>query len=285
MADGKDNLLQAVAAFEQTFKCYIAVHDYAGFIRESLPELHYYHLNPYCTAVKQREGHAKCQGFDSGCVQARLAEKSGPFWKLCHHGLLEAVIPVSGGGRTFGVIFAGPFRSASADFSGMLLSGKKPAALPKSWQARIPEIKPVAKSPVIALGALLATGIAGVVAEAARKQSPQGGISRRETIEGFFERNYSRQVMLADLAEHLHLCGSRTSQLLKEHFNKGFAELLNEFRISHAKSLLGNSVFKIETVAAYCGFSDPAYFHRVFRRATGTTPNSYRRRHAVASEA
>ncbi len=220
MIDAKDNFLKAVAAFERTFKCFIAVHDYAGLIRESLPELPVYHLNPYCTIIKSRKSeHLSCIAFDSKYVQERLSQNNEPFWKLCQHGLFEAVIPVVNEGRTLGVVFAGPFRGNSKNFIDVLLTGRKPDELPEKWSKKIPEVAPSANSPVIALGGLLASGIIGVIAET-RKRKMSGGISRKEVIGDFFERNHSRQIMLSDLAGHLNLCDSRTSQLLKQYFNK-----------------------------------------------------------------
>jgi AraC-like DNA-binding protein len=44
--------------------------------------------------------------------------------------------------------------------------------------------------------------------------------------------------------------------------------------------MLQYSAFNMEMISARCGFSDSAYFHRVFRRFCGETPAAYRRRTA-----
>lgn len=37
-----------------------------------------------------------------------------------------------------------------------------------------------------------------------------------------------------------------------------------------------NSEMTIEQIAQWCGYSDPYYFRRIFRRYTETSPSTYR---------
>ena len=53
---------------------------------------------------------------------------------------------------------------------------------------------------------------------------------------------------------------------------------LNNMRISTAKSLLRFSDASIESIAEQCGFSDSAYFIKVFKNAENITPYSYRKK-------
>lgn len=47
-------------------------------------------------------------------------------------------------------------------------------------------------------------------------------------------------------------------------------------RIARAKQLLAGSDLPVKEVATACGFDDPDYFSRAFRRETGTTPGAWR---------
>ncbi len=58
------------------------------------------------------------------------------------------------------------------------------------------------------------------------------------------------------------------------------AHYLNTIRIECAMRMLRTPQAKIAKVAAACGFPDPLYFSRVFKRHTGESPDSFRRRHA-----
>ncbi|MBF0244397.1 MAG: helix-turn-helix transcriptional regulator, partial [Planctomycetes bacterium] len=50
-----------------------------------------------------------------------------------------------------------------------------------------------------------------------------------------------------------------------------------EPRIRRARSLLESGDDTIDSVAHQCGYSDPLYFSRVFRRSVGVSPRSYRK--------
>src|SRR5436190_454865 len=53
---------------------------------------------------------------------------------------------------------------------------------------------------------------------------------------------------------------------------------VRNLRVERAKQLLDSTELSIEKVAQLSGFALRPHFHRVFRRAVGTTPAQYRRR-------
>ena len=50
-----------------------------------------------------------------------------------------------------------------------------------------------------------------------------------------------------------------------------------KLRIDHARIMLEESHDSITDIALECGFDDPSYFGRVFKRHTGMTPRAYRK--------
>lgn len=55
-------------------------------------------------------------------------------------------------------------------------------------------------------------------------------------------------------------------------------EYVQTLRIEEAKQILETSDVSTDEVASLVGYEDPAFFRRLFRRMTGTTPARYRRR-------
>lgn len=56
-------------------------------------------------------------------------------------------------------------------------------------------------------------------------------------------------------------------------------EYISDYRINKAKELLRDTNIKISGVAEKVGFSDAAYFYRVFKKSVGVTPAQYRVTH------
>ena len=65
-------------------------------------------------------------------------------------------------------------------------------------------------------------------------------------------------------------------KLFKQCFHVNFSTYLNEYRIEKARALMQNPRINIKDISIACGYSDPNYFTRVFKRLTGLTPTEYR---------
>ena len=55
-----------------------------------------------------------------------------------------------------------------------------------------------------------------------------------------------------------------------------FHDYLNSLRMNRAKFMLRNYNMTLKEVAVTCGYTDIAYFCRVFKKSTSGTPTEYR---------
>ena len=62
---------------------------------------------------------------------------------------------------------------------------------------------------------------------------------------------------------------------MKRVFGSTPNNFIQEARIAHAKELLRAHSGNVSEVAYKCGFSDPKYFSRCFKKATGMSPSEY----------
>jgi AraC-like DNA-binding protein len=284
MTSSKEKLLNAVKAFEKSFQCHLSVHDYTGILQKYLPELPFYHLNPFCTILKYKadELTPRCIAFDRNSVQNRLSENPEAFLKLCHCGITEIVIPIFINEEISGALFVGPYKwdtsRVPADF---LRSREKKLAKPdlNKMMQTVPPLSSSTAKNVMALGTTLAICMEKIILGQISKNE-FGGLSRKDKIQAYITRFFRNNISLQDLASHLGLCESRTSQLVKHYFSESFPELLMDKRLEHAESLLLNSTFKLETIADYSGFNDSSYFFRAFKKKFGISPGIYRRNNA-----
>ena len=71
---------------------------------------------------------------------------------------------------------------------------------------------------------------------------------------------------------------SRTLQRRLAADGLSYHELLDRVRRETAETCLGDASLAIAEVAYLTGYSEPAAFHRAFRRWTGVTPQAFRQR-------
>ena len=84
---------------------------------------------------------------------------------------------------------------------------------------------------------------------------------------------------LTDLAEEMRISSKKLSELLNQHLNKSFYQLINEYRIKEVIARMFLPEYDKYTLAglAYeCGFQSKATFNRIFKQKTGKSPSTYK---------
>jgi AraC-like DNA-binding protein len=71
------------------------------------------------------------------------------------------------------------------------------------------------------------------------------------------------------------------SQLINDEYQKSYSELINEYRIKEAMSMLSDQVlsqrYSIEAIAKEAGFNNISTFNSLFRKYVGITPSIFRK--------
>ena len=102
-------------------------------------------------------------------------------------------------------------------------------------------------------------------------------------ITSYIRQNCS-DVTLNFCAETFHFNPQYLSSLLKKHTGKSFSSLLTEARMERASILLLESSISIQELGSLLGYSDSAYFMKVFKKHFGPTPSSYRKSRKITAE-
>jgi AraC-like DNA-binding protein len=86
-------------------------------------------------------------------------------------------------------------------------------------------------------------------------------------------------ITLEVLAERVGTNRSYLSGYINRHYGKSFSTWINEMRLERARHLLGGAMpCTVAEVVEMTGFSSVSYFGKLFRKAYGVTPTSYRNR-------
>lgn len=92
----------------------------------------------------------------------------------------------------------------------------------------------------------------------------------------YLHQNYARPLARWEIAEGIGASEDYLSRLFNRELGLSPWDYLNRYRISRAKELLWLTHDSVSQIGRRVGFSDPAYFSRVFRRLTGVSPRGYR---------
>lgn len=99
-----------------------------------------------------------------------------------------------------------------------------------------------------------------------------------EHVKRWVAENYNQHVELNRLANIVYLTPSYLSKLFKQETGLTLTEYIAEIRLKHAKRLLRHEPnMKIHQIGAEVGYSDPAYFNKLFKKIVGVTPNEYKK--------
>lgn len=93
----------------------------------------------------------------------------------------------------------------------------------------------------------------------------------------FIHENYARAIRVSDIAAACGVCERECHRCFARALNTTPMDYLARHRAAIAARLLRESRMSIAEVAAACGFADPGYFGKVFRRVFGISPGTYRK--------
>nr|NQU93454.1 tetratricopeptide repeat protein [Bacteroidota bacterium] len=82
------------------------------------------------------------------------------------------------------------------------------------------------------------------------------------------------------VATRLQISRTYLSQIVNEEFNANFTNLINKYRISHAREMLSdksNDRYSIAGIAEISGFNSISSFNTMFKQITGLTPSLFRK--------
>lgn len=106
--------------------------------------------------------------------------------------------------------------------------------------------------------------------EAAAQSSDR---ARLQPALSIVERDYHQRLLVTEVAAKCGIPPFRFGRSFKEQFGLDFREYVLRYRIREACRLLRNPQASITEVGYSCGFSEPSYFARMFKKLVGCPPS------------
>ena len=108
------------------------------------------------------------------------------------------------------------------------------------------------------------------------KELAQSSIS--ELIVSYLKENIYSQITLSDICSKFYMGKSKLSSLFSEYVGEGPIEYYTKLKITEAKRLLVNEDLSISAISDKLGYSSIHNFSRAFKKSTGFSPASYRKK-------
>lgn len=99
-------------------------------------------------------------------------------------------------------------------------------------------------------------------------------------IVSYVQEHFCEALTLGDLAQQFNYSYYYISKRIRQIFGVSFSELLSQYRVAYAKTLLDRGDCGVSEAALASGFGSIRSFNRVFLQLTGQTPSTYRTRPA-----
>ncbi|MDO4308738.1 MAG: AraC family transcriptional regulator [Eubacteriales bacterium] len=91
----------------------------------------------------------------------------------------------------------------------------------------------------------------------------------------YIHRNYAEKISLKQIAASASIGEREALRCFQKTLNRTPFDYLNEYRLNQAKKLLSETDLSVTQIALQTGFSDSAYFGKVFRKLYHMTPKEF----------
>lgn len=99
-----------------------------------------------------------------------------------------------------------------------------------------------------------------------------------KTAVHYLKDNYTKTLRMEDIARQVFLSPNYFASLFKNTTGLSLTDYVHQLRISEACKLLQNTRLSVMEVMHRVGYQDAKFFYQVFKRHTGMTPGTYKRR-------
>ncbi len=104
-----------------------------------------------------------------------------------------------------------------------------------------------------------------------------------DRFEALIEAHHLQRWGVADYARALSVSPTHLSRVARQACGVPASQLIEDRLVREARRNLQYTNLQVASIAYLMGFSDPAHFSRVFQRATGVSPRTYRNAFAAST--
>ncbi|QNM04646.1 response regulator transcription factor [Qiania dongpingensis] len=112
------------------------------------------------------------------------------------------------------------------------------------------------------------------------QESESNGNRSVRTAKQYISEHFMKPVRLSEVAELVHMNAAYFSTVFKKETGESFSDYVTGQRMEAAKRFLRGSDLPISVIAEKVGYTETAYFSRLFTKVVGIKPSQYRNLHS-----
>lgn len=102
-------------------------------------------------------------------------------------------------------------------------------------------------------------------------------LGRINIVYDYIKEHFKEEVDVKKAADFINLSEAAFYKLVKRRTKRTYTEIVNEFRVNYACTILIRSNKSIAQIGFDSGYNNPSYFIRKFKEVMGVTPLSFRK--------
>jgi YesN/AraC family two-component response regulator len=100
---------------------------------------------------------------------------------------------------------------------------------------------------------------------------------RLRPVVDYIDEHFGEKIYIETLADMITVSPDYFTKMFKDSIGKTPVDYINGIRINKALELLSVSDVPVNEIAEMIGFSNPNYFHKIFKQYMDTSPLAYRK--------
>ncbi|MBE6621507.1 MAG: helix-turn-helix domain-containing protein [Ruminococcaceae bacterium] len=246
----------------------ISIHDRNGRELAASPES----PHAFCRCLQQDAfSRRRCEESDREAFR-RAAETGTLTVYRCPFGLYEAVCPLYRYGSPAGFLMMGQVPEAGVGVEEALRRAEghgDPDVLKKA----LTELPGYTRERIEACAEIMAV-FADYITLTDAVQSPSGDTP--SDVRAYLTDHYAEPITIASLCARFAISRTALLNRYRDRYGEPLGQTLIRIRMTEAQKLLSHTALPISEVAAHCGYTDPGYFAKAFRKHFGVAPTSAR---------
>ena len=237
--------------------------------------------NPYCRAVQSSPwGAQRCMRSDVELMM-KCARSGHPEMHVCHAGLVDVAVPITHMNMLLGYIILGQmktrseFSSASREQQEVLWA----SAELKKYYDELPlyeeeKIHSVANIALMLTKHILIENMLILRVD-----------EKLERVIGYIDQNLGCRLSVQQISEETNISKTGLYKLFRANLNCTLNDYITAKRVESAVKLLLSTDMSMEEISAYVGFSNAAYFAKMFKKHNKISPLKFRKERALKASA